>query len=454
MSRDKVDVAARELRVLRESFRYLEHAPAGIVVVHGDAHTVIYANAAFRASSTLHDSAILARPIVDVLEDHPATTRCTPPCEELIELLDRVRNERAREHGVNVNMEVSERVSASASIGEDTSAAGGDYGLWMFKVWPVELGGVWIDQLIVELWHAGAGEFALLRQREIAERMLVSALRERSLSDDNARLYEEANAARAVAEDAQLHAEQAQHQAEAANATKAQFLANMSHELRTPLNAISGYAQLMELGLRGAVTDAQKADLQRIQRSQAHLLGLINDVLNYAKLEAGKIAYAVENVSLSHCVIEAEGLVNPQLRAKGLEYRYAERRGGSDAPRATPVRVMADPEKLRQILLNLFTNAVKFTAPGGSIWVECRTGEGNAYVDVRDTGRGIPFDKLQSIFEPFVQVGRTLTSGDSGVGLGLAISRELAAGMSGDLTVESVEGEGSTFTLTLPLAAA
>lgn len=429
----------------------------------------MYANASFRESSGLADSAILSRPITDVLDHHATDRHPNPPRTDIVGLLDRVRGERIHQADASVSVKVSANVSVNVSVEASVIPSGdssikhgttqvadeeqtGDQGSWRCKVWPVEWKGTWIDQLIVELWHARAGESSLVRQRDIAERMLLSALRERSLSEENARLYEAANAARVLAEEARLRAELAQGEAEAANSAKAQFLANMSHELRTPLNAISGYAQLIELGLRGPVTEEQVSDLQRIQRSQSHLLGLINAVLNYAKLEAGQVAYDMRSVSLRDVLVSAETLVNPQLHQKGLHYTFAGCTDRANSALSAPARLMADGEKLTQILLNLFTNAIKFTASGGSINVSCQAADGTAIVRVEDTGRGIPADKLESIFEPFVQIGRTLSSADTGVGLGLAISRDLAVGMGGSLTAESVDGEGSTFTLTLPLA--
>jgi signal transduction histidine kinase len=234
-------------------------------------------------------------------------------------------------------------------------------------------------------------------------------------------------------------------EAEAANHAKSQFLATMSHELRTPLNAIGGYAELMEMGIRGPVTAEQRADLARIRRSQAHLLGLINDVLNFAKLDAGAVSFDVADVAMSDVLAAAETMVAPQMASRGLRFTI---RGCPDS-----LRVRADAEKLRQVLLNLLGNAVKFTDPGGAVTIDCddRPGPLVAIV-VRDTGVGIAPDRLESIFEPFVQVGRQLSSANEGVGLGLAISRELARGMGGDLTVESRVGEGTAFTLTLPRA--
>jgi signal transduction histidine kinase len=233
----------------------------------------------------------------------------------------------------------------------------------------------------------------------------------------------------------------AREEAEAANRAKAQFLAVMSHELRTPLNAIGGYAELMEMGIRGPVTAEQREDLRRIKASQRHLLGLINEVLQYAKLETGAVQYDLTDVLVRDALSAAETLVAPQARAKGLLLVVEE----------TPLDVVvrADPEKLRQILVNLIGNAIKFT-DRGRVDVGCEPRADHVRLRVRDTGIGIPSDKLGVIFEPFVQVRAGLTRTAEGVGLGLAISRDLARGMGGDLEVESTVGVGTTLTLTLP----
>jgi PAS domain S-box-containing protein len=240
-------------------------------------------------------------------------------------------------------------------------------------------------------------------------------------------------------------AEQARLEAESANRSKSEFLAVMSHELRTPLNAIGGYAQLLELGIRGPVTDQQRADLDRIKKSQSYLLSLINDVLNFAKIEGGHLKVELAPFPLHEVVEGMSDFVQPQLRERGLSFAIE---------RCDPrLVVRADREKVQQILLNLLSNALKFTPAAGTIGLRCGTAaEGVAVVSVSDTGQGIATDKLEWIFEPFVQVDRRYKREQEGIGLGLAISRELARAMGGELVARSVEGHGSVFELSLPTA--
>jgi signal transduction histidine kinase len=227
-----------------------------------------------------------------------------------------------------------------------------------------------------------------------------------------------------------------------ANMAKAEFLAVMSHELRTPLNAISGYVDLMSLGVDGTLSEKQRTSLTRIQLNQQHLLSLIDDVLSFAKIEAGRLRIDVQTV-LVHDVIETlEATIQPELQKKALTY--------SCDPCDNAVSVRADPEKLRQILLNFLANAIKFTAQGGRIRIGGEQQGESVRIWVTDTGIGIPGDQIVRVFEPFFQVEQGPTRRYSGIGLGLAIARDLARAMDGEVLLESTLGEGSTISLRLP----
>jgi PAS domain S-box-containing protein len=279
------------------------------------------------------------------------------------------------------------------------------------------------------------------RLLQLTDELQQQAVELEAQTEEAQSLSEELEQANEELQQQAVEAEAARAEADAANRAKTEFLAVMSHELRTPLNAIAGYADLLRMGIRGPVTPQQLDDLERIARSERTLLALVNDVLNYARMEAGQVHYADERVVVASLLADIEALVLPQLEAKNLRFTLGE----CDADLA----VRADPDKVQQILVNLMSNAVKFTPPGGSVDVTCEGDASVVRIRARDTGIGIPPDKLQLIFEPFVQLDRSLTSTKEGSGLGLAISRDLARAMGGDLVVESTVGRGSTFVLTL-----
>ena len=229
---------------------------------------------------------------------------------------------------------------------------------------------------------------------------------------------------------------------EAANRTKTEFLTSVSHELRTPLNAIGGYAELLSLGLPGPLNETQQQYVNRIRSAQQLLLSLVNDLLNYTRVEVGQIEYDLGPIQIARMLHEIAAMIEPQAAAGSIALGIEECDGDALA--------WADAARVHQILLNLLSNAVKFTPPGGRISMTCTSTADGVRVSVVDTGPGIPQEAQHSIFEPFVQLGRSLTTSHDGVGLGLAISRQLARAMGGDLTVASQVGHGATFTLVLP----
>lgn len=285
-----------------------------------------------------------------------------------------------------------------------------------------------------------------LTERRAAQEQAIAAARRLAIEEASREAAEtRAREMRSLAEQLGRQATELEKQslaAEKANKVKAEFLAAMSHELRTPLNAIGGYAQLMEMGIGGRVTEEQKVHLERIRRSQQHLLAVINDILNFSKIEAGQLDYNIGPVPLREVLETGASMVEPQARQKSIRVII----GACSAD----VTALADRLKVEQIVLNLVSNAMKFTPEGGEVELTAGIGSSGTWLSVRDTGIGISGSDLKMIFAPFVQVGRSLASPKEGTGLGLAISRDLAKAMRGDLTATSEQEVGSTFTLTLP----
>jgi len=275
----------------------------------------------------------------------------------------------------------------------------------------------WASVLITAI-HTEAGAllgFAKVT-RDLTERR---ALQERAIGD-----------ARQIAE------------AEASSRTKSEFLTSMSHELRTPINATLGYAALMELGIGGQLGEEHAEYLGRMRRSQEHLLRIINDLLSYGRSAANKIEYEIAPLRVQEVIDTVLPLVAPQAQVKGIAVAH-------DSCPAELV-ALADRQRFEQIVLNLLSNAVKFTPSDGRIRVDCWDADSAVAISVTDSGPGIAIEHQDAIFEPFVQIGRSLNSGHEGTGLGLAISRDLARAMNGEVTVKSEMGHGATFTLTLP----
>jgi len=241
-----------------------------------------------------------------------------------------------------------------------------------------------------------------------------------------------------------LHGEQvARKEAEAANRIKSELFARLSHEFRTPLHAVSGYLEILQQNIHGNLNEEQRRDVERIHQAQEHLLTLVNMILDFAKLEGGPIELSMAEIPIEETLRGSEALVAPQFAKKGV--RYTHRKGDPT------LSVFADREKVQQIVVNLLANAVKFTSAGGGVELDWRVEDESLVVRVRDTGVGVPTDKIEQIFEPFVQLRAPGSVPTGGTGLGLAISRDLARAMGGEVSATSTVGVGSVFTLMLPL---
>jgi signal transduction histidine kinase len=275
-------------------------------------------------------------------------------------------------------------------------------------------------------------EQELIRVREALEAKTAELARSlattQAMLDERDRARAEADAARRAAQDA--------------NDAKGRFVNMVSHELRTPLGAIGGYAALLEEGIHGDLNDDQRKYVARIRHNQLHLLRLVNELLDLAKIESGQFPLNIATVSVQRIVDSVSKMIEPQVASCDMKLEVAYSEDG--------LSVRADKDRVEQILLNLLANAVKFTPREGTIAISTSASEKEVLLHVRDTGRGIPRDKLEVVFEPFVQIHTPGPGVSKGTGLGLPISRELARAMGGDLSVESESGKGSTFTLCLP----
>ena len=364
----------------------IQQSPLAFALTRGPEHTLVYANSAF--------GRLTGVAIADSLGAPMATAFAGTVGPELSAILDRTM--RAGVESLN------ERIEGQPA--------------WMCSAWRVAADNGDVETIAIEIRESTSSDVELALQQKVAEQMLLGALRERGLADD----------------------------AETANVAKTAFLRAMSHELRTPLNAIGGYIDLLDMGLRGPVTESQHADLGRIRTNQLHLAALITEILNFARVGSGSVTYAMSDINGCDAITHAVGLIEPLIAQQGLVF------DGISGDSSVIAR--ADPEKVTQILVNLLSNAIKFTPAGGHISAEV-AGQGDAIaLTVSDTGSGIAPEKLETIFEPFVQLKEGLADRKGGIGLGLSISRDLARAMKGDLTVESTEGKGTRFTLCLPRA--
>lgn len=308
----------------------------------------------------------------------------------------------------------------------------------LFEVWtfwnPVywELGIVKVVTAVASVSTAIALPFVIPQVRTTVSEAKLS--RERAIAAERAAVLEAAN----------RELEEARQRAEEANRAKSEFLAVMSHELRTPLNAVIGYAELMAMGIGGAVTDVQREQLERIRGSSLHLVGLIDQVLQFARIDAGREVLRISHFDVVEIAREAVALMEPLAMRRSLALR-------TDLPDVA-VEMQSDPGKIRQIVLNLLSNAVKYTA-SGAVEVTLGAVADQTVIRVQDTGIGIAADDMDRIFDPFWQGQRGTTREIGGTGLGLSVTRHLVTLLGGTIEVRSTPGVGSTFEIRLPLAA-
>ncbi len=294
---------------------------------------------------------------------------------------------------------------------------------------------VWAYPMQSSAGHAGFLVVAAAAEPPAEERFVLQALAQQTgVALINARLQADERAAAAAAMEAKREADRA-------NTAKSEFLSRMSHELRTPLNAILGFGQLLQLD---DLTEEQDESVDHILRAGRHLIGLINEVLDLARIESGNLALSPEAVDVHQVLKDTIDLIGPLAAERAISLQ-------APSPQDCAWTVQADPQRLKQVLLNLASNAVKYNRHGGSISLSCHAGDGRLRIAVADTGPGIPADKLPRLFTQFDRLGAEHTS-VQGTGMGLVLSKRLAEAMGGALTVDSVEGQGTTFTLEVVLS--
>ena len=318
------------------------------------------------------------------------------------------------------------------------------------------------DQMLLSFTDGSAQKFPVevvagkILDRHDHPIAIVSVLHDLTEQVENERLYHElkqfsgdlearVRAATADLADQNIRLQWQSRELEKANRLKSEFLASMSHELRTPINALIGYTALMLDRIYGDLTSRQEEGLMRIQGAAQHLLALINDILDLAKIEAGQMPLHLDSVPLQEILHEINLQIDPLVSRKGLAYNF----------QMPPARLMmfTDRTKVKQVLLNLLFNAIKFTHAGGVTLTATQEGEA-VRIDISDTGIGIRSEDIEGIWEDFRQVDQSRTREFGGTGLGLSITRKLVGALGGHVSVRSEYGAGSTFTVVLPIRTA
>lgn len=408
-------IAADSESLSMESISELEEkSPFGIIVVSGDSHIVKYVNPAGRHLTGSDDRLVLDRPFADAF---PSLAGVLPQLRDLYRSDEPGREMTVVISPVPAHDEIQDQIqreTACDAVGE----------CLMLTAWPISTHstGTESQDLVIQMRQSSDTRRDQDRRihmddeiREVNERLVIAALREQELTE----------------------------RAQAASEAKSAFLASMSHELRTPLNAIIGYASLLDEGIWGPILDEQHRHLNRINTSARHLLSLIEEVLTLARMDADREMVHWENVTSDSILDGVAALTIPLAIVKKLTLKVQPEQSFT---------VAADLGKAVQILVNLVGNAIKFT-DGGEITLTARVENDEAKFTVSDTGMGIAPDNLEHIFEAFWQVEQSWTRRVGGTGVGLKLSRRLAQLMGGDLSVESTIGQGSTFTLCLPVRA-